>query len=93
MNWNIIVEAILENVKDAEVRQAIYTDIVQSCSFDELDTIDETVFGDDPVFDGVWSEHGEPMIHEEEYYDEDEDEDEEGDDDSDDWDSQDESSF
>jgi hypothetical protein len=85
MNWNLIVEVLLENVKDNTLRKAIYTDLIQSASYDELEDIDATAFGDDAVFDGVWSEHGEPIIADE--YEEEEEEETEGDDDSD-WDSQ-----
>lgn len=69
MDINLVVEALLEHVKDDSVRGEIYTRLL--ADMDEYD-LEDAEIGVDPVFDAVYEEHI-PTEDDEEEFEEDDD--------------------
>jgi len=88
MDYNALLETLLENVKDDSSRKKIYIDLIQSMIFSDLEDLKHECEGIDPIFDEVFEEYGAPLLEEEEedWEDEDEVDDEEKEDE--DWDDQ-----
>ncbi|CAB5221457.1 hypothetical protein UFOVP245_160 [uncultured Caudovirales phage] len=70
MNFDVLINALMDNVKDADARSNIYREILESCDYSERDSLEE-VMGIDTAFDIV----AEDFIddEEEEEYEEDDD--------------------
>jgi hypothetical protein len=50
MDWETLIDALLDNVKDADARQDIYSKLLENCDYSEADLIEE-VMGVDAAFD------------------------------------------
>ena len=50
MDWETLIDALLDNVKDADARQDIYSKLLENCDYSETDLIEE-VMGVDAAFD------------------------------------------
>lgn len=50
MNWEILIDALLDNVKDADARQDVYSKLLANCDYTEADMLEE-VMGVDAAFD------------------------------------------
>jgi hypothetical protein len=50
MDWETLIDALLDNVKDADARQDIYSKLLANCDYTETDLIDESM-GVDAAFD------------------------------------------
>ena len=50
MDWETLIDALLDNVKDADARQDIYSKLLANCDYSETDLIEE-VMGVDAAFD------------------------------------------
>lgn len=70
MNWELLIEVLMDNVKDNDVREAIYKGILEECDYTDTDVVEEAV-GIDPVFDA------EASLFLEEHQDEDDEDDDE----------------
>ena len=70
MNFDVLIDALMDNVKDADARSNIYREILESCDYTERDGLDE-VMGIDAAFDLVARDFMED--EEEEEYEEDDD--------------------
>ena len=55
MDWETLIDALLDNVKDAEARQSIYSKLLENCDYTETDLIEESM-GVDAAFDVVAQE-------------------------------------
>ena len=55
MDWETLIDALLDNVKDADARQDIYSKLLANCDYSETDLIEE-VMGVDAAFDIVAQE-------------------------------------
>ena len=55
MDWETLIDALLDNVKDADARQDIYSKLLANCDYSETDLIEE-VMGVDAAFDVVAQE-------------------------------------
>ena len=52
MNWDVLIDALMDNVKDAESRSNVYRSLLESCDYTERDFLDEFM-GIDLAFDKV----------------------------------------
>jgi hypothetical protein len=52
MNWDVLIDALMDNVKDAESRSNVYRSLLESCDYTERDCLDEFM-GIDLAFDKV----------------------------------------
>ena len=52
MNWDILVEVLMDKISDADMRQGIYKAILEYCDYSDVDMI-EDVLGTDSAFDVV----------------------------------------
>ena len=52
MNWDVLIDALMDNVKDAESRSNVYCSLLESCDYTERDCLDEFM-GVDAAFDIV----------------------------------------
>jgi len=52
MNWDVLIDALMDNMKDAESRSNVYRSLLESVDHIERDNIDE-VMGIDVAFDKV----------------------------------------
>ena len=50
MDWETLIDALLDNVKDADARQDIYSKLLENCDYSETDLIEESM-GVDAAFD------------------------------------------
>lgn len=50
MDWETLIDALLDNVKDAEARQEIYSRLLENCDYSETDLLEESM-GVDAAFD------------------------------------------
>lgn len=70
MNWEVLIDAVMDNVKDADSRSSIYRTILEASDYSERDSL-EDVLGVDAAFDIVAEDFIEDVDEEE--YQEDED--------------------
>ena len=52
MNWDVLIDALMDNVKDADSRSNVYRSLLESVDYIERDALDE-VMGIDLAFDKV----------------------------------------
>lgn len=52
MNFDVLIDALMDNVKDADARSNVYRAILESCDYTERDALDECM-GIDLAFDKV----------------------------------------
>ena len=52
MNWDVLIDALMDNVKDADSRSNVYRSLLEACDHTERDSLDE-VMGIDLAFDKV----------------------------------------
>lgn len=52
MNWEVLIDALMDNVKDAESRSNVYRSLLESSDYTERDSLDE-VMGIDLAFDKI----------------------------------------
>jgi hypothetical protein len=52
MNLDVLIDALMDNVKDADARSNIYRAILEACDYTERDELDEFM-GVDLAFDKV----------------------------------------
>lgn len=50
MNWEVLIDALLDNVKDADARQDVYSKLLANCDYTEADMLEEAM-GVDAAFD------------------------------------------
>ena len=70
MNWEVLIDALMDNVKDAESRSSVYRSLLESVDYTDRDNIEEAM-GVDAAFDKVAQDFIEE--DEEEEYEEDDD--------------------
>jgi hypothetical protein len=50
MDWETLIDALLDNVKDADARQDIYSKLLENCDYSDTDIVEEAM-GVDTAFD------------------------------------------
>lgn len=50
MDWETLIDSLLDNVKDVDARKEIYSRLLENCDYSEADLLEE-VMGVDSVFD------------------------------------------
>ena len=76
MNWDSLIEVLMDKVPDADIRESIYKSLLEYCDYSDLDMIEE-VMGTDAAFDLVATDFIDDINEDEEddddEYDEDDD--------------------
>jgi hypothetical protein len=66
MNLDVLIDALMDNVKDADARSNIYRAILEACDYTERDGLEECT-GIDLAFDKVAEDFMEDEDDEDEY--------------------------
>ena len=70
MDFYVLIDALMDNVKDADARTNIYRSLLESCDYTERDSLDEFM-GVDAAFDLVAKEFIDEDSEEDDYQEDD----------------------